>query len=34
LENVKRAISQGLKAIHFEGVREFQMEIKKIVELQ
>ncbi|MCJ7786374.1 MAG: HAD family phosphatase [Desulfobacterales bacterium] len=34
LENVKRAISQGLKAIHFEGVREFQMEIRRFVEAQ
>ena len=32
LENVKRAINQGLKAIHFEGVREFQMEIRRFVE--
>jgi epoxide hydrolase-like predicted phosphatase len=34
LENVKRAISQGLRAIHFKGVSEFRIEIKKIVELQ
>ena len=34
LENVKRAISQGLKAIHFEGVREFQTEIRRFVEAQ
>jgi len=32
LENVKRAISQGLGAIHFKGVREFRIEIKKIIE--
>jgi len=33
LENVKRAISQGLRAIHFKGVSEFRIEIKKIIEL-
>ena len=32
MENVKRAVNQGLRAIHFKGVREFQMEIKKFVE--
>jgi putative hydrolase of the HAD superfamily len=34
LENVKRAMSQGLKAILFKGVSEFQIEIKKFVEMQ
>ncbi len=33
LENVKRATSQGLKAIHFIGSREFQIEIEKSVEI-
>lgn len=33
LENVKRAIRQGLRAIHFKGVSEFRIEIKKIIEL-
>jgi putative hydrolase of the HAD superfamily len=28
LENVKRATSQGLRAIHFKGVSEFRIEIK------
>jgi len=32
LENVKRATSQGLTAIHFKGVSEFRMEIEKFVE--
>jgi putative hydrolase of the HAD superfamily len=32
LENVKRAKSQGLMAIRFQGAREFQMEIKKFVQ--
>ena len=32
LENIKRSISQGLRAIHFKGVREFRIEIKKIIE--
>jgi len=32
LENIKRAMNQGLKAIHFKGLREFQTEIKKFVE--
>jgi putative hydrolase of the HAD superfamily len=32
LENVKRAMRQSLRVIHFKGVREFQMEIKKIAE--
>ena len=32
LENVKRAIRQGLRAIHFKNVSEFQIEIKKIFE--
>jgi putative hydrolase of the HAD superfamily len=32
LENVKRAAGQGLRATHFKGVSEFQMEIKKFVE--
>jgi len=31
LENVKRAMSQGLRAIYFKGAREFQIEIKKCV---
>jgi len=34
LENVNRAASQGLMTIHFKGVREFQMEIKKFVEMR
>jgi putative hydrolase of the HAD superfamily len=33
LENVKRAITQGLRAIHFKSVSEFRIEIKKFVEL-
>ncbi len=33
LENVKRAKSQGLRAIHFRGVHEFQIEIKKLVKM-
>ncbi len=33
LENVKRATRQGLKAIHFFGSREFQIEIEKSVEM-
>ena len=33
LENVRRAANQGLKAIHFKGSREFQIEIKKFVEM-
>ena len=33
LENVKRATSQGLTAIHFKGAREFQTEINKFVEM-
>ena len=32
LENVKRATNQGLKAIHFKGSREFQIEIKESLE--
>ena len=32
-ENVRRAMKQGLKAIHFIGAREFQMEIKEFVEM-
>ena len=34
LENIKRAASQGLRTIHFKGVSEFQIEIKKFVETQ
>jgi putative hydrolase of the HAD superfamily len=34
LENVKRAMSQSLKAILFKRVSEFQLEIKKFVEMQ
>jgi putative hydrolase of the HAD superfamily len=34
LENVKRALSQGLRAIHFMGVSEFRIEIKRFVEAQ
>jgi putative hydrolase of the HAD superfamily len=33
MENVKRAASQGLRAIHFNGVSEFQVEIKKFVDM-
>ena len=33
LENIKRAMTQGLRAIHFKGVREFQIEIRKFVEM-
>ena len=33
MENVKRAVSRGLRAIHFKSVSEFQMEIKKFVEM-
>ncbi len=33
LENVKRATSQGLRAIHFRGAREFQIEMKKLVKM-
>jgi len=33
-ENVKRAISQGLRAIHFTGVSEFRIEIRRFVEAQ
>ena len=33
LENVKRATSQGIRAIHFKGAREFQIEINKFVEM-
>jgi putative hydrolase of the HAD superfamily len=33
LENVKRATSQGLRAIHFKGAREFQIEIQKFLEM-
>src|SRR5512137_1858067 len=29
LDNVRRATHQGLRAIHFKGTREFQVEIKK-----
>jgi putative hydrolase of the HAD superfamily len=32
LGNVKRAMRQGLRAIHFKGAPEFQTEIKKYVE--
>jgi putative hydrolase of the HAD superfamily len=32
MENVKRAASQGLRAIHFKGVSECQIEIKKFVD--
>ena len=32
LDNVKRAKIQGLRTIHFRGAREFQIEIKKLVE--
>ena len=28
--NVRRAASQGLRAIHFKGAREFQMEVKEL----
>ncbi len=31
-ENVKRATSQGLTAIHFEGAREFRAEMNKFIE--
>jgi putative hydrolase of the HAD superfamily len=34
LENIKRAASQGLRAIHFKSVSEFQKEIKKFFETQ
>ena len=34
LENVKRATSQGLWAIHFKSAREFRMEINKFVEMR
>jgi putative hydrolase of the HAD superfamily len=30
-ENAKRAAGQGLRAIHFEGVSKFQMEVKEFV---
>jgi putative hydrolase of the HAD superfamily len=33
LENIKRAMTQGLRAIHFKGVSEFQIEIRKFVEM-
>jgi putative hydrolase of the HAD superfamily len=31
-ENTKRAVSQGLRTIHFKSVREFEKEIKRFVE--
>ncbi len=34
LENIKRAMRQGLRVIHFKGVREFQIKIKKTIEMQ
>jgi len=34
LENIERATSQGLRAIHFKGVSEFQVEIRKFIEKQ
>ena len=30
MRNVRRAASQGLRAIHFKGAREFQMEVKEL----
>ena len=33
MANAKRAASQGLRAIHFRGVGEFQLEIKEFVEM-
>lgn len=33
-ENIERAVSQGLRTIHFKGMSEFQIEIKKFVETQ
>jgi putative hydrolase of the HAD superfamily len=33
MENVKRSMSQNLRAIHFKGARQFQMEIKEFVEM-
>jgi putative hydrolase of the HAD superfamily len=33
LENAKRAVSQGLRAIHFRDAREFQMEVKNFVQM-
>lgn len=33
LENVKRAVSRGLRAIHFKSAREFQMEVKNFVQM-
>jgi putative hydrolase of the HAD superfamily len=32
--NIERAVSQGLRTIHFKGMSEFQIEIKKLVETQ
>ena len=34
LDNIESAASQGLRTIHFKGVREFQKEIKKFVGVQ
>ena len=34
LENIERAMTQGLRAIHFKGMREFRTEISKFVETQ
>ena len=33
-ENIERAMSQGLRTIHFKSMSEFQIEIKKFVETQ
>ncbi len=34
LENVKRATSQGLRAIHFKSESEFRMEMKKFIKME
>ena len=34
LENLKRAQTQGLRTIHFKDTREFQIEIKRFVEME
>ena len=33
-ENVKRAMSQGLRTMHFRDAREFQIEIRKFFEME
>jgi FMN phosphatase YigB (HAD superfamily) len=33
MENVKRALNQGLRAIHFKKARDLQMEIKKFFQM-